>query len=191
MGESAQICELVRAAQQGDREAFDALVRRFEPLVRGFALRQLRDPTEAAELTQDTFVRAYRKIGQLREPAHFVSWLKRITVRLAINRAVRRPAENAMDPSLFLERDSARATPLEELLTSESAAHLRQGLKRLRDIDRHTLHAFYFEGQSVVEMSDRFSRPVGTIKRRLHTARLRLRKELDRLPPVELSHRTC
>lgn len=184
MGESANIGELVRAAQNGDREAFDALVRQFEPLVQGFALRQLRDPTEAAELVQDTFVRAYRKISQLREPARFLSWLKRIAVRLAINRTVRRPAESAMDPSLFLERDSARATPLEELLTSESVAHLRLGLKRLRDIDRHTLQAFYFEGQSVMEMSDRFSRPLGTIKRRLHTARLRLRKELDRLSPV-------
>ncbi|MEI8021607.1 MAG: sigma factor-like helix-turn-helix DNA-binding protein, partial [Schlesneria sp.] len=58
------------------------------------------------------------------------------------------------------------------------------GLKRLRSLDRQTLVAFYFEGQSLIEMSDRFRSPVGTIKRRLHTARIRLREELAHLQPV-------
>ena len=52
------------------------------------------------------------------------------------------------------------------------------GLNRLREMDRRTLIAFYVEGQSLKEMSDEFDSPIGTIKRRLHTARNRLRKEL-------------
>jgi RNA polymerase sigma-70 factor (ECF subfamily) len=57
-------------------------------------------------------------------------------------------------------------------------------MTRLRELDRRTLLAFYFEGQSLIEMSDRFQSPVGTIKRRLHTARNRLKDELAQLQPV-------
>ena len=52
------------------------------------------------------------------------------------------------------------------------------GLDRLRELDRRTLIAFYVEGQSLKQMSDEFDSPIGTIKRRLHTARNRLREEL-------------
>ena len=69
-------------------------------------------------------------------------------------------------------------------MSGEQAAQLQGGLKRLRELDRTTLVAFYFEGQSLIEMSDRFNSPVGTIKRRLHTARIRLRDELAHLQPV-------
>jgi RNA polymerase sigma-70 factor (ECF subfamily) len=105
--------------------------------------------------------------------------LRRITVRLAINRTVRRPPIVAQDPEIFGSVDSDVQTPLDELMTGERRAQLWGGLKRLRELDRRTLLAFYFEGQSLIEMSDRFRSPVGTIKRRLHTARIRLREELD------------
>uniref|UniRef100_A0A7C4LP52 Sigma-70 family RNA polymerase sigma factor n=1 Tax=Schlesneria paludicola TaxID=360056 RepID=A0A7C4LP52_9PLAN len=176
--------DLVRAAQAGNRDAFGLLVRRFEPGVFGTAVRRLRNRTEAAELTQDVFVQAFRKLGQLREPQRFAGWLKRITIRLAINRAVRRPPEFAHDPALLGSRNCPKATPLDALLTGERADQLRVGLRRLRELDRKTLLAFYFEGQSLVEMSDRFSSPIGTIKRRLHTARIRLREVLSQLQPA-------
>jgi RNA polymerase sigma-70 factor (ECF subfamily) len=179
--ETWETIDLVRAAQEGDREAFGVLVQRFESSVFGIALRRLRNRTEALELTQDVFIQAYRKLSQLREPERFAGWLKRITVRLAINRAVRRPPEFAQDPTLLGARDCPRATPLDALLTGERADQLRVGLKRLRDLDRKTLLAFYFEGQSLIEMSDRFASPIGTIKRRLHTARIRLRDELQQM----------
>ena len=63
------------------------------------------------------------------------------------------------------------------------------GLSRLRDLDRRTLIAFYVEGQSLKQMSDEFASPIGTIKRRLHTARNRLREELaDDRPRRMKSH---
>ena len=74
-----------------------------------------------------------------------------------------------------------RGSPLDEVLTGEQSAEVWGGLKRLRELDRTTLVAFYFDGQSLIEMSDRFQSPVGTIKRRLHTARSRLRDELAHL----------
>jgi len=175
---------IVLDAQEGDRVAFGELVRRFESTVYAIALRRLRNQAEASELTQDVFVQAMRKLNQLREPERFPGWLKRITVRLAINRAVRRPPVISQDPVTLVSINSDTQSPLDDLMSGERADQLWGGLKRLRTLDRQTLVAFYFEGQSLIEMSDRFRSPVGTIKRRLHTARIRLREELAHLQPV-------
>ena len=91
------------------------------------------------------------------------------------------PPESQIDP------DSVRTSsdmPLERIVRTERAGQVRDGLKTLRPMDRDTLVAFYFEGQSLKEMSDRFSSPVGTIKRRLHTARSRLKDALSDLQPA-------
>lgn len=182
--ETEEFLPIVLKAQAGCRESFGELVEQFQNTVFAIALRRLRNHAEAAELTQDVFIQAMRKLSQLREPERFPGWLRRIAVRLAINRAVRRPPVMPHDPEIFGGFDSAVRSPLEELVTGEQADQLWGGLKRLRDLDRQTLVAFYFEGQSLIEMSDRFCSPVGTIKRRLHTARNRLREELDHLQPV-------
>lgn len=182
--ETDDFLPIVLRAQAGCRTSFGELVERFESTVFAISLRRLRNRAEAAELTQDVFVQAMRKLGQLREPERFPGWLRRITVRLAINRIVRRPRVVSQDPEILGSVDSESQTPLDELMTGERADQVWGGLKRLRDLDRQTLVAFYFEGQSLIEMSDRFSSPVGTIKRRLHTARIRLREELAQLQPV-------
>jgi RNA polymerase sigma-70 factor, ECF subfamily len=175
---------LVLQAQAGDREAFGQLALAFESTVFAIAMRRLRNQAEAAELTQDVFIQALRKLPQLREAERFPGWLRRITVRLSINRAVRRPPVATQDSELFGSINCDRQSPLDSAMNDEQAAHLRGGLKRLKELDRTTLVAFYFEGQSLIEMSDRFQSPVGTIKRRLHTARIRLRDELAHLQPI-------
>src|SRR5690606_13842979 len=138
--------------------------------------RRLRNQAEAVEVTQEVFMRALRKLNQLREPERFVGWLKRIAVRMSINRAVRRPKESVQAPETFASVTSS--TPVDRVLQRERADQVRLGLKQLRTLDRETRLAFYFEGQSLKEMSDRFDSPVGTIKRRLHTARHRLKEAL-------------
>jgi len=75
-------------------------------------------------------------------------------------------------------------TPLTQALAGERKTKVRAGLRRLRAMDRQTLVAFYVEGQSLHEMSDKFRSPLGTIKRRLHVARKRLAKELAELAPA-------
>ena len=178
------LIELVRASQAGDREAFGRLVSHFEPTVFAIVLKRLRNRAEAHEVTQDVFIQAMRKIDQLREPERFAGWVRQIAVRLSINRAVRRPAETATSPDTFAGLAGGRESPLEKLLTRERARQLRGGLEKLKDLDRRTLVAFYFEGRSLKEMSDEFDSPVGTIKRRLHTARNRLKEELGELLPA-------
>lgn len=172
---------LVLAAQDGDREAFGLLVERYQGSVFHNALKRTRDHGEAQELVQEVFVQALRKIAQLRTPEAFGGWLRSITARLAINRATRRqavqPLENEALEANFVERQ----TPLADALKTERAKRVRAGLKKLKTLDRNTLVAFYVEGQSLAEMSTRFDSPIGTIKRRLHTARKRLALELKEL----------
>ncbi len=69
--------------------------------------------------------------------------------------------------------------PLDDLLRSEQKAEVWQGLERLSDLDRETLVSFYIHGRSLAQMSREFEAPVGTIKRRLHVARHRLRDHLE------------
>ena len=179
-----QLVALVRAAQQGDRHAFETLFQRYERAVYVTVLRRLSTEAEAQELCQEVFIQAMRKIDQLREPLCFGGWLRSIASRMAINRALRtRPTvpieTEGLEPS-YQEQE----TPLEEVLAEEQREQVRVGLKRLTDLDRDTLVAFYFHGRSLVEMSDEFGSPVGTIKRRLHVARKRLAKELADLAPA-------
>lgn len=183
MDESLLI-SLVCRAQRGDRSAFGELAAHYESAVFAIVLRRLRNRSEAAEVTQDVFMRALRKLDQLREPERFAGWLKRIAVRMSINRAVRRPRETMYAPETFDSVRTSPEQPLDRIERFERAGQVRDGLSQLRPMDRDTLLAFYFEGQSLKEMSDRFSSPVGTIKRRLHTARNRLKAALSDFQPA-------
>lgn len=170
---------LVNAAQRGDRAAFGQLVVRYERAVYAVVYRRLNNHAEAQEVSQEVFVKAMTKISQLRHPECFGGWLRSAANRMAINRAVRRaPTVNA-EPASLAATVAEGETPLSFALKSERKSQVRAGLKRLRKLDRETLVAFYVEGQSLVEMSDNFNSPVGTIKRRLHVARKRLAKELE------------
>ncbi len=183
--EENRLIQLVAEAQSGSRDAFGELMSEFESSVFAVVMKRLRNTAEAAEVTQEVFLRALRKLEQLREPLRFVGWLHRIAVRLSINHALRRPPESAQSPEVFAAVTESRGSePWEEVVSSERATQLRAGIEKLREMDRDTLVAFYFHGQSLQEMSDHFASPVGTIKRRLHTARHRLREQLADMQPA-------
>jgi RNA polymerase sigma-70 factor (ECF subfamily) len=182
--EELDLIDLVRGAQAGGRDEFNDIVTQFEPVVFAIVLRRLRNRAEASEVTQDVFIQVLRKLPQLREVERFSGWLKQIAVRMAINRAVRRPNEITQGPEAFTGEVAAASNPLDNLMRVEEVGQLRIGLDRLRELDRQTLIAFYIEGQSLKQMSDEFTCPIGTIKRRLHTARNRLRDELVALQTV-------
>jgi RNA polymerase sigma-70 factor (ECF subfamily) len=171
--------DLVSAAQGGDRSAFGELVNRFEGMVYAQALRRLGDHSEAQELTQEVLLKAFEKLYQLKVPAAFGGWLRSITVRMSINRQVRRPPTIATEPQTLAATCVDLRTPVEVLLQRERVHEVRSGLRRLGKLDRTTLEAFYVRGQSLAEMSQSFSAPIGTIKRRLHVARKRLARELE------------
>ena len=76
--------------------------------------------------------------------------------------------------------EAAGVGPLEQMVQAEQAAELYRGLDRLKPVDRATLVAFYIRGRTLKQMSREFETPVGTIKRRLHVARNRLKTALEK-----------
>jgi RNA polymerase sigma-70 factor (ECF subfamily) len=177
-----EITELVERAQKGDKLAYGELVKRFQASVYAMALTRVRDPLEAEELAQEVFVHGMKKLPQLRDPRCFAGWLRRITARMAINRLTRRGPVSGADPEI-LDNVQARTTqPIDQMELGEAKFELHEGLKRLKELDRQTLEAFYLRGRSLKQMSREFETPVGTIKRRLHVARLRLKDVLESGP---------
>jgi len=176
--------ELVTAAQQGENEAFGELASRFERMVYLVCWQRLRDHAEAQEVAQEVLIKAFEKLYQLQEPKAFPGWLRSIAARQSINRCTRRPPTIAVEPHTIDRADTRHPAPFESLLAKERKSQLHEGLGRLASLDRSTLVAFYFNGRSLLEMSDDFEAPVGTIKRRLHVARKRLAKEIEYLQAV-------
>jgi RNA polymerase sigma-70 factor (ECF subfamily) len=175
-----EITELVERARAGDRAAYGELVERFQPTVYALALARLRNPVEAQELAQEVFVHGMTKLAQLRDAQCFAGWLRQITVRMAINHLTRRGPVRASDPEVLESAKTDRSDPLDEMVRAEEREELYGGLERLKPLDRATLVAFYLRGRSLQEMSREFETPVGTIKRRLHVARNRLRQQMER-----------
>jgi RNA polymerase sigma-70 factor (ECF subfamily) len=175
-----ELIEIVLRARTGDRAAYGELVERFQSTVYAVALARLRNPTEAQELAQEVFLHAMKKLPQLRDVQCFPGWLRQITVRMAINRMTRGGPLHKVEPEVLENTEAKGAGPLDELVRAELCEELRKGLARLKGIDRDTLVAFYIRGQSLKQMSRDFGTPVGTIKRRLHVARNRLKKQLER-----------
>jgi RNA polymerase sigma-70 factor (ECF subfamily) len=173
-----EILILIERARIGDAFAFSELVQRFQPAVFAVAVARLRNEHEALELTQEVFVHAWKKLAQLRDARCFVSWLKQITVRMAINRMTRRAPIHGAEPETLQAHADGTVGPLDQIIRGEVRAEVQAGLARLKPLDRATLIAFYLQGQTLKQMSRAFETPIGTIKRRLHVARNRLRAVL-------------
>ena len=178
-----EIIHLVERAQVGDREAYGELVVRFQGSVYAMALARVRNPLEAQELAQDVFVHAMKKLPQLRDPRCFAGWLRQITARMAINRVTRRGVLFGASPDLLEAIADKVRTAEEHVAVGEAVGQLKVGLARLKTLDRLTLEAFYLHGRSLKQMAREFEVPTGTIKRRLHVARLRLREVLETIDP--------
>ncbi|MEQ1824445.1 MAG: sigma-70 family RNA polymerase sigma factor [Pirellula sp.] len=178
------VVDLVIQAQAGDRSAMDQLYCRFQQHVLSLAYKRTGNWDEAQELSQDVFIQAFRRLGQLQVPEAFGGWLRQIVHRMAINRMTRRPKPASIDHEILEATVTCESDPLQSVLTGEQRAQVHQGLNRLGDLDRQTLIAFYLDGQSLNEMSHAFAAPIGTIKRRLHVARKRLAKECEIMQAV-------
>jgi RNA polymerase sigma-70 factor (ECF subfamily) len=142
---------------------------------------RLGNAADAREVAQEVFLAAYTKLAQLRQPEFFPRWLSRIAERRALNRAVRRRYVVTAGSEVLDGRVDSGPTPFETALREERAGQVWDGLSRLRAMDRQALTAFYIDGRSLNQISDELDVPLGTVKRRLHVARKRLRSELEQL----------
>jgi RNA polymerase sigma-70 factor (ECF subfamily) len=166
-------------ARAGDRAAYGELVRRYRPAIYGVLLAWLRDPAEADDVAQDVFLHSMRKIGQLRDTRCFAAWLRQIALRLALNRVNRRRPICRLNATRQALLSGNGEGPLDEIVRAEEQDKVHEGLSHLKPLDRAMLEAFYLRSRSLREMSEVFHVPLGTIKRRLHTARKRLKELLE------------
>lgn len=175
-----ELTKYVSRARLGDREAFGRLVEHFQSTIYAVGLSRLRNPAEASELVQEVFIHAMVKLPQLRDDKCFPGWLRQIAERMAINRLARRHYPTGSEPGLLDQVPTSERGPLDDLMRKEQKAAVWAGLERLSNLDRDTLVSFYIHGRSLEQMSKEFEAPVGTIKRRLHVARHRLRDHMER-----------
>jgi RNA polymerase sigma-70 factor (ECF subfamily) len=170
----------VLAAQSGDREALESLFAQFQPTVYAIAMRMLRNHHEAAEHSQDVFLHLLSRLHQLRAPERFAGWLRAVTVRMALNRSQRRRPLFGDD----LYQEPVEIDPgFEGFEVAEKNKLLHGLVDNLKELDREALTLFYFDQLSLQEIAALLDIPLGTVKRRLHTARKRL---LEKMRDAEL-----
>ncbi|HSC25691.1 MAG TPA: sigma-70 family RNA polymerase sigma factor [Vicinamibacterales bacterium] len=172
--------DLVRTFQRtGDASSFAALVRRHERTVFRVVLSVLGPGQHAAaeDLTQDVFVKVYRRVGQFRGDARFSSWLYRIAYNEAVQYRSSRPFRTESLPEevmALVPTERPQDDPFRAATDERRAALVEECLSRLPDLYRSVLHLHYWMGMTVAEISDAMSAPPGTIKSYLHRARARL-----------------
>lgn len=182
--ESESVSRLAERAQGGDRQALGVLFQRFYGHLYGVARRIVRDDAVAEEVIQDVFVQVLERLEDLRDARCFAGWVRTIARRTALNRAMRRRPETLAEPEAVEAACEGVSSPVADAIRSEDRESVRAGLERLGSLDRQTLEAHYMDGRSVQQMSGDFEAPVGTIKRRLHVARIRLAREVEPLIAV-------
>lgn len=162
---------LVHAARAGDQDAFAALVRRYQERVFRLAGRFFRRREEVEEVAQETFLRAWTKLGTYRAEAPFEHWLTRLCLRCAYDRL--RQGRNEPGP---LGEAAELAAPAER---PEARIEVERLLARLPAADRFVLVLLEGEGWSVAEIAERLGWSKVNVKVRAHRARRRLRRILE------------
>ncbi len=179
--------DLMARVAQGDAEAFEPIVHRYQRRLFGYFLSLVNDPATAADLAQETFLRAYRAAGRYRESGRFEAWLFRIAANLVRSdrrRAARRGPHLPLDevgpsgevgdpaPAGF---DPTPAAPDESAWRSEVRDALMRALPRVPFAFRQAVLLRDLEGWSYREIAEMLGVEEGTAKSRAHRGRQRLR----------------
>jgi RNA polymerase sigma-70 factor (ECF subfamily) len=173
---------LLRAAQGGDDRAFGEIVRRYQRAIYRIAYGLTRNPSDADDLAQETFVRAYRAIGRFRVGEPLYPWLSKIAVNQAYSlfRRRRRRPETPLEPLLEAGRQwAAGEDPAKETARREYHRHLDAALAELSEEHQAVLVLRVVEGMSYDQIAETLAVPVGTVMSRLSRARAELKSRLE------------
>jgi len=181
--------ELVRRVQRGERGAFDLLVLRYQHKVVKLVARLLRDPTEAEDVAQESFVKAYRALGSFRGDSAFYTWLYRIAVNTARNTMAsrqRRPLDYEADlseseQSVVESRMRHGDTPEAAVLSDEIHSTVNSAIEALPEDLRTAIILREVEGLSYEEIAEAMECPVGTVRSRIFRAREAIDRSLKPL----------
>jgi len=177
---------LVKRTQEGDKRAFDLLVLKYQHKIVKLVMRYVRDPSEAMDVTQEAFLKAYRALPKFRGDSAFYTWLYRIAINTAKNHLVsmnRRPIEYDLDPqeSETLEWNPAlrnEDSPEGLLLRDELRDVVEKTIRSLPEELRTAIMLREIEGLSYQEISEAMECPVGTVRSRIFRAREAIDNEI-------------
>ncbi|MCY4404493.1 MAG: RNA polymerase sigma factor [Candidatus Poribacteria bacterium] len=175
--------ELIHRILSGNQEAFTSLVSKYQKRVHALIWKKTGDFHVAEEITQDTFLRAYRKLGSLKNPNLFAGWLYVIADRLTNTWfQKKRPRMRSLDAmtqgqidELFYSKYVEKHN--EELASERRVDLVKRLLSKLPESERIVITLHYLAGSSVKEISEFLGVSLNTVKSRLHRARKRLQKE--------------
>ena len=174
--------ELVGRSQVGDLAAFNAIVERYQAQVVNVSARILGDRASAEDVTQETFISAYRSIGKFRGGS-LRAWLLRIASNLRIDaiRSSRRRPEQSLDAALEdtgFEVASPGESPEQAVIRGELGAEIQRSIVSLPHDQRVVLVLVDVQGLSYDEAAEAVGASLGTVKSRLSRARVRVREHL-------------
>lgn len=182
---------VVRCQNQAkkDRLAFEELVSRYQRYVDKLLYHLASDWTDRADLAQEVWIRVYRSIHRLKEPAKFKSWLGRITTNLFYDELRKRKRYKgavsldtprySSDGQYDWELPSEEPTPADIMMTQEFHDHLKQAMQELPEVFQKTIAMRELQGLSYEEIANLTGVSLGTVKSRIARARQRLQEKLN------------
>jgi RNA polymerase sigma-70 factor, ECF subfamily len=179
---------LVRRAQAGDREALSALVQSQQTYVYSIAMSLMHNPADAADMTQEAFVRLMRSLGTYRAETKFTTWLYRLVTNICLDGLRRRgrPIESLDEPTSTQSGDDGQSAgdrladsdrwtqPEEEIQLRESAAEVRAALGSLPPAQRLALTLHYFDDLRYEDIAETMGLPLNTVKSHIRRGKERL-----------------
>jgi RNA polymerase sigma-70 factor (ECF subfamily) len=175
--------DLLLRCRQGDAVAWEALVRRFQPRIYGFALHYMRDDEEARDTAQEIFIKMYRHLDDFRDGLAFMPWMLRLARNCCIDRIrsrQARPQDRQVAAQTF-ECASRDASPEETLLEDARRALFYRALATLTATSREIVLMKDIQEMRISEISTRLGLPTGTVKSRSNRARSELAKAVRSL----------
>jgi len=166
---------LVAATLAGRGEAFGTLVERYERAVYNLCLRTMRDAEEAADATQETFLKAFRALRTFKPEAKFSTWIFAIAYHACCDRLARRKRYGAAE---LPERADPAPGPEAQTVARDRAQVLRTAIETLPEKYRIAITLYHLQGRHYDEIAEVLDLPMGTVKTHLFRAKELLRKRL-------------
>ncbi len=180
---------LVERVQNGDKKAFDLLVRKYQYRTRNLVSRFVRDPSEQEDIVQESFIKAYRAIGRFRGDSAFYTWFYRIVVNTSKNHLVAAgrhpPAQDVDIDNALYSRGADRLiefnTPEQILQNDELVAAVKRAITDLSEELKEAILLREIDGLSYEDISVIMNCPVGTVRSRIFRARETIEKSISHL----------
>jgi RNA polymerase sigma factor (sigma-70 family) len=169
---------LLYRAQAGDLDAYGSIVRRFQDMAVGYANAKLGDFHLAEDVAQEAFIEAYLNLDKVYGPKAFPSWLRQIVFKYC-DRIWRRRRVHAVPLDLAAEVEATDKDPAAFLDEQDLKSSVQTVIQNLPEPERTAINLFYISDLSQKEVAAFLDLPVSTVNFRLHSARKRLKKELN------------